>query len=127
VDLGKPETMGAFRIFVTAGWPWWDAFKGEVQDKIELLTSAEGTEFKSQGFFNTNIYKKDVPINYMVQDDETARGWNFELVVPQPVKARFVRWKLTTARWLAVTEVQALDFVKYEPFDIRLALPSLQH
>ncbi|MCY3019430.1 MAG: discoidin domain-containing protein [Planctomycetota bacterium] len=123
VDLGQPETMGAFRIFITAGWPWWDAFRGEVQDKIELLTSADGAEFKSQGFFNTNIYKKDVPINFMVQDDETARGWNFELVAPQPVKARFVRWKLTTARWLAVTEVQALDFVKYEPFDIRLALP----
>ena len=108
----------------TAGWPWWDALKGEVQDKIELLTSADGKEFQSQGFFNTSLFKKDIPINYMLQDSEKAMGWNFELVPPAPVQAQYVRWKVNVARWLAVTEVQALEFVKYEPFDIRIALPK---
>ena len=32
VDMGRPETIGAFRIHLTAGWPWWDALRGEVQD-----------------------------------------------------------------------------------------------
>ena len=124
VDFGKPETFGAFRIFITAGWPWWDAFRGEVQDKIELLTSEDGKEFKSAGVFNTNVYRKDVPINFMVQDNEKAQGWNFELIPDKPVKAQFARWKVSAARWLAVTEVQALDSIKYEPFDIRLSLPD---
>src|SRR5205823_872532 len=40
VDLGQEENCGAFRIHITAGWPWWDALKGEVKDKVELLASS---------------------------------------------------------------------------------------
>ena len=37
--------------------------------------------------------------------------------------ARHVRFRLTPARMVVVTEVQVLDSVRYEPFDLRLALP----
>jgi hypothetical protein len=124
VDLGEKQKCGAFRIFITAGWPWSDALNGEVQDKVEILTSDDGNTFTSRGFVTTNIYKKDVPINYMVQDNEKGQGWNFELALKEPVDAKFVRFKVTTARWLAITEVQVYDFVKHEPFDIQLALPD---
>ena len=124
VDLGAKQKCGAFRIFLTAGWPWSDALHGEVQDKIEVLTSDDGTNFTSRGFVTTNIFKKDVPINYMVQDNEKGQGWNFELNLKEPVEAKQVRFKISTARWLAVTEVQVYDFIKYEPFDIRITLPD---
>src|SRR5205085_5773144 len=45
VDLGASQSCGAFRIQLGAGWPWWDALKGEVKDKVELLTSADGENF----------------------------------------------------------------------------------
>ena len=48
VDLGKSEKCGAFRVQV-GGYPWWDATKGEVKDKVEVLTSADGKEFTSRG------------------------------------------------------------------------------
>ncbi len=124
VDLGTAQKCGAFRIFITAGWPWSDAFRGEVQDKVEVLTSEDGKDFASRGFVNTNIYKKDVPINFMVQDNEKALGWNFELALPEAVQARYVKYKLTTARWLSVTELQVYDAITYAPFDIRLTLPD---
>jgi hypothetical protein len=124
VDLGEKQKCGAFRIFITAGWPWYDALNGEMKDTVEILTSEDGNTFTSRGFVTTNIYKKDVPINYMVQDNEKGQGWNYELVLKEPVDAKQVRFKVTSTRWMAITEVQALDFIKYEPFDIKIALPD---
>lgn len=126
VDMGKPETIAAFRVHLTAGWPWWDALRGEVKDRIEVFTSTDGRTYRSHGEFNTDVRRTDVPINHLLPDDETAGGWNFEHLLPQPVRARYVKFKITPKRVLGVTEVQALDSVKYEPFDVRIALPDEQ-
>lgn len=120
VDLGKAEKCGVFRIHLSAGWPWWDAAKGEVQDKVEVFTSADGKEYASQGKFDFRLRMKDVPINFMFPDDETACGWNFSLTPAKPVEARYVKYKITAARSLVVSEVQVFDQIKYEPFDIKL-------
>jgi len=80
VDLGQVERCGAFRIHLGAGWPWWDAMKGQIRDKVELLTSLDGKTFLSQGFFAMNLRWKDIPINHMMPDDETATGYTFALV-----------------------------------------------
>ena len=42
----------------------------------------------------------------------------------KPVEARYVRFAITPARFLSVSEVQVLDTIKYEPFDLKLALPD---
>ena len=124
VDLGKQETCGAFRIQIGAGWPWWDALKGQVKDKVEVLTSPDGKDYTSQGLFDFELYWKDIPINHFMPDDETAQGYTFALIPPKPVQARYVRFPITPERILTVSEVQVLDFIKYEPFDIRVALPD---
>ena len=41
-----------------------------------------------------------------------------------PVSARYVKYKISPRRAVCVTEVQALKFIRYEPFDIRIALPD---
>jgi len=124
VDLGKPEKCGAFRINMGGGWPWWDALKGAVKDTAEVLTSLDGNEYTSRGFVTTDLRLKDIPINYLLPDDETLGAHLFALSLPEPAEARYVRFKVTPQRMLSVNEVQVLDFIKYEPFDIRLALPD---
>ena len=125
LDLGRTEKCGAFRIEIGAGWPWWDALKGQVKDQVELLTSLDGHTYQSQGQFTLNLRWKDVPANYFLPDDEALTGHLFELAPPAPVQARFVRYKVKPERTLTVSEVQVLDAIKYEPFDLRLALPAL--
>ena len=124
VDLGRAERCGAFRIQLGAGWPWWDALKGEFKDKVELLTSADGQSYTSLGFFNLNLRWKDLPANHIWPDEEVIAGHNFELIPPEPVEARFVRYKVTPERALTVSEVEVLDSIRYEPFDLRIALPN---
>lgn len=124
VDMGTLEEIGAFRIHVAAGWPWWDALRGEVLDDIELLTSRDGHVFRSHGKFNLNLWRKDIPVNHLLTDDETAQGWNYERIPDVPVSARFVCYRIEPHRAMCVTEVQALKFITYEPFDLRVALPS---
>ena len=124
VDLGAAQKCGAFRIQLGAGWPWWDALKGEFKDKVELLTSADGQSYTSLGFFNLNLRWKDLPANHIWPDDEVIAAHNFELIPPEPVQARYVRYKLTPERALTVSEVEVLDSIRYEPFDLRIALPE---
>ncbi|HWH69014.1 MAG TPA: discoidin domain-containing protein, partial [Candidatus Sulfotelmatobacter sp.] len=124
VDLGQAARCGAFRIQLGAGWPWWDALKGQVKDKVEVLTSCDGQEYRSQGCFNLNLRWKDLPANHFWPDEEIITAHLFELVLPSPVEARYVRFKVTPERTLTVSEVEALDFIKYELFDLRVALPD---
>jgi hypothetical protein len=124
VDLGKPESCAAFRIHLSGGWPWWDALKGEVKDKVEVETSADGGGYSSRGFFQMNLRWKDIPLNHMMPDDETATGPTYCLVPPEPIRARYVRFNITPARILTVSEVEVLDSIRDEPFDLRVALPS---
>ena len=123
VDLGGALTAGAFRGHIF-GWPDWDALKGDVQDRVEVLTSVDGVGFQSQGLLQTSLWKKDVPINYMLRDDETATAWNFELLPGAPAQARYVRYHVTPARIMCISELQVLDRVTYTPFDIRLSPPG---
>ena len=124
VDLGQPESMAVFRIHLTAGWPWWDALRGEVRDDVEVFSSRDGEQFQSHGKFDLNLWRKDIPLNHLLPDEETAKAWNYELVLEEPVTARFVRYKITPRRSVGVSEVQALKSVRYEPFDMRIALPD---
>ncbi len=124
VDLGKAETCGAFRIQIGAGWPWWDAIKGEVKDKVEVLTSLDGKAYTSRGLFDFRLRWKDIPVNHLMPDDETAKGYTFAVIPPKPVRARYVRFKITPQRTMTVSEVQVLDSIEFKPFDLRIALPD---
>ncbi len=123
VDLGQVESCAAFRI-QAGGYPWWDALKGEVQDKVEVLTSADGQQYASQGFFDFRLRWKDLPVNDIWPDEETICGPNYLLMPPEPVEARYVRFVITPQRFLSVSEVQVLDSVTYQPFDLKIALPD---
>jgi hypothetical protein len=54
------------------------ALEGKVQDRIEVFTSIDGVDFASQGLLQTSLWRKDIPINYMLLDNEKATAWNFE-------------------------------------------------
>lgn len=123
VDLGSSRSIGAARAHVF-GYPFWDALKGQVLDVVEVLTSRDGVTFASQGFLQMSLWKKDVPINYMLQDDETATAWNFELDLPTAVAARYVRYHISPKRTVCVSELQVFDRVDYTPFDIKIAPPA---
>jgi beta-lactam-binding protein with PASTA domain len=122
VDLGVPQSVGAMRAHLF-GYPGWDALKGQVLDTVEVLTSLDGVAFASQGFLQTSLWRKNIPINHMLQDDEKATAWNFELLLPVPTVARYVRYHVTPKRTLCASELQVFDHVDYTPFDIRIAPP----
>jgi len=124
VDLGEARACGGFRVHLSGGWPWWDVIKGEVEDAVEVLTSRDGKKFTSRGSFNLNLRRVDVPFNRMMPDDETATGFLYDLVVPEAVDARYVRFRVVPQRTLTISEVQVLDSIEYEPFDLRIALPD---
>jgi len=124
VDLGTAQRCGAFRIHLSAGWPWWDALQGQVKDTVEVLTSTDAQQYTSRGFFDLNLRRKDIPINHMLPDDETATGFLYILTPPEPVEARYVQYKIAPQRTLTVSEVQVLDSVQYKPFDFRITLPA---
>ena len=65
--------------------------------------------FTSRGLLQTSLWKKNIPINYMLQDDEKATAWNFELTLPSAVSARYVLYRITPQRTVCVSELQALD------------------
>lgn len=126
VDLGEARTCGAFRIQVGAGWPWWDSLKGKVKDKVEVLTSTDGETYQSHGFVNLNLRWKDLPANHMWPDEEVIAAHNFELIPPTPVTARYARYNITPERTLTVSEIEVLESIRYEPFDLRVTLPDGQ-
>lgn len=123
VDLGKVERCAAFRIHA-GGYPWWDALKGEVKDQVEVQTSVDGQAYESQGRFDFHLRWKDIPANEAWPDEETLCAPNYVLAAAHPVDARFVRFVITPERMLSVTEVQVLDSIRYEPFDLKLAMPD---
>jgi len=123
IDLGQSNSIAAVRAHIH-GYPDADAMKGKVKDKIEVLTSADGTQFVSQGLFDFNLRWKDLPVNYMWNDEETFGAYNHLLMLPEPVEARYVKFKIAPARKLGLTELQVLDGVKFTPFDLKIALPT---
>ena len=99
--------------------------KGEVKDTVQVLTSGDGRSFTERGEFKLNLRRKDVPINHMMPDDESATGFTYDLVMSEPVAARYVRFAIEPQRTLTVSEVQVLDAITYQPFDLRIALPEM--
>jgi hypothetical protein len=124
VDLGQSQACGAFRIQLGAGWPWWDALRGQMKDKVEVLSSIDGKSYTSHGLVNLNLRWKDLPVNHFWPDEEVIAAHNFELVPAKAAQARYVRFKVTPERTVTVSEVQVLDSIRYEPFDLRLTLPE---
>jgi len=61
----------------------------------------------------------------MLTDDKRATAWNDELRLDAPVLARFVKYHITPARIVCLSELQIFDQVIYTPFDIRFALPTV--
>jgi hypothetical protein len=109
---------------VGAGWPWWDALKGEIKDQVNVLTSVDGQTYRNQGRFNFDFRWRDFAANHFWPDDETLCAHLFDLILPKPVEARYVRFLVTSARTVTVSEVEVLEFIRYEPFDLRLAMPD---
>jgi hypothetical protein len=123
LDLGEKTSCASFGMNFH-GYPWWDAMKGEVKDRVEVLVSLDGEKYESAGFLDTDWRWKDLPVNHMWPDEETIQGATFRLVPPAPVNARYVRYKIDSQRIIAVTELEVLERLTLEPFDLRLALPD---
>ena len=89
-----------------------------------MLTSLDGKAYTSRGLFDFRLRWKDIPVNHLMPDDETATAYAFTLIPPKPVRARYVRFKITPQRTMTVSEVQVLDSIEFKPFDLRIALPD---
>jgi len=123
LDLGAPTACASFGMNLH-GYPWHDALKGEIKDQVEVLTSTDGKEYVSRGFLNTDWRWKDLPVNHMWPDEEAITGATFRLIPDKPVTARYVQYKVTSDRFFDCTELEVLDSIRYEPFDLRIALPD---
>lgn len=125
VDLGEPQKIAALRIHIH-GYPGQDAAQGKVKDEVDVLVSDDGKDFKPAGKFDFKLRWKDIPVNYMWSDEELFVAHNHTLLLDKPIEARYVKYVLKPSRHMVVTEVQALDGVKSEPFDLKIALPGDQ-
>ncbi|HEY5910254.1 MAG TPA: hypothetical protein VJA21_06575 [Verrucomicrobiae bacterium] len=123
VDLGAVTRCASFGLSLH-GYPWWDALKGEVQDKVEVLTSEDGKEYTSQGLLKTDLRWVDLPVNFMWPDDETMTSAMFRCLPVRAVPARYVRFQIANKRIVDCAGIEVLDTVKSEPFDLRVALPD---
>ena len=74
-----------------------------MQDEVEVLTSLAGQTYRSHGTFDLNLWRKDIPINHFITDEETARAWNYEPILKAPVFARYVKYKIRPRRAICVT------------------------
>jgi hypothetical protein len=122
LDLGRPQSCAAFGMNFH-GYPWHDAVRGQIEDRVDVLVSDDGQTFRPVGQLDTNLWWKDVPVNHVWPDDERITGHTFRLVPPAPVTARYVRYRVTSDRMFCCTELEVLDAIKSEPHDLRVALP----
>jgi hypothetical protein len=67
---------------------------------------------------------KDVPVNFMLPDNEELTGGTFRFTPEKPVQARYVQFKVTNKRAFDATELEVLDGIELKPFDLRIALPD---
>jgi len=123
LDLGAPKACASFGMDFH-GYPWWDALQGQVKDKVEVLTSLDGEDYESQGSLKTDLRWVDLPANHMWPDDERITGHTFRLIPEKPVETRYVKYKVTSPRIFDCTELEVLDSIKFEPCDLRIALPD---
>jgi len=123
LDLGAPTTCASFGMNFH-GYRWHDALKGQVQDQVEVLVSDDGANYKSVGFLETDLHYKDLPVNYLLPDNEELKGTTFRIIPPKPVQTRYVQYKVTSKRMFVATELEVLDSISFKPFDLRVALPD---
>jgi len=123
LDLGAPMNCASFGMNFH-GYEWQDALKGEVKDKVEVLVSEDGKQYTSLGFLKTDLRRNDIPINFMLPDEEALTGATFHFIPAQPVRTRYVQYKVTSKRNFDCTELEVLDAIKFEPYDLRIALPD---
>jgi hypothetical protein len=123
LDLGAPTECASFGMNFH-GYPWPDAMKGEIKDKVEVLVSDDGSTFKPAGFLQTDLRRKDIPANFMMPDNEKLTGATFRFIPERPIKARHVQYRVTNVRAFDVTELEVLDRIELKPFDLRIALPD---
>jgi hypothetical protein len=123
VDLGQSQSCASFGMNFH-GYPWHDAMKGQIKDTIEVLVSDDGKEFRPVGRLKTNQFWKEIPVNYVWTDEETMAGGTFRVIPERPVTARFVQYRVKSDRNFCATELEVLDSIRYEPFDLRVALPQ---
>lgn len=127
VDLGKPEKFSALRLHLSS-YPSMDMLRGEWQIGVEGLVSSDGKTFRSMGTFNTRPLWKDLPVNFMMPDNESLRAGCLELILPKAAEGQYVQFRITPAAKHNVicTEVQVFDQIKREPYDLRIVLPHEQ-
>jgi hypothetical protein len=123
LDLTAPTKCASFGMNFH-GYPWHDALKGQIKDKVEVLVSADGITYTSLGFLHTDLRYKEIPVNFMLPDDEHLTGATFRLIPDKPVQARYVQFKIGNQRVFDVTELEVLDAIDFKPFDLRIALPE---
>jgi len=123
VDLGSEQKCAAFGVnFLGMGDLHWQ--RQSSKTRIEVLTSSDGKQYRPAGLVNTALRLKDLPINWIRPDDPQFGAHTFYLVPPQPVRARYVRYKVASSDFFCPTELFVWDSYKSEPFDLRLTLPD---
>jgi hypothetical protein len=123
LDLGAASECASFGMNFH-GYPWHDAMRGQIKDMVEVLVSDDGTTFISVGFLQTDLRRKDIPVNFMMPDNEQLTGATFRFIPEKPVKTRYVRYRVTNKRAFDATELEVLDRIEIKPFDLRIALPD---
>ena len=123
LDLGSDVRVAAFGLnFLDMG----DLLRNNLalRTKIEVEVSSDAKKYRPLGLVNTKLRMKDIPVNWMAPDDESFGAYSFFLILQEPVAARYVRYRVTSPGFFCPTELFALDEMRSEPFDLRIALPD---
>jgi hypothetical protein len=123
VDLGENRSCASFGLNAH-GYPAQDALKGEIEDTFDVLVSDDGRDFRPVGRLKTALRRKDIPINYLLPDTEELMGATLRFIPDRPFTTRYVRFQIANKRHLCVTEIEVLDSIRFEPYDLRIALPD---
>ncbi|MCX8035728.1 MAG: discoidin domain-containing protein [Candidatus Sumerlaeia bacterium] len=121
LDLATAQTVAAVRIHAT-GYPC-DFYNGPFCT-IEVLTSADGNEWTSQGKLETRMRYKDVDGDFIMPENGKFQSWVFPLIFPHPVAARYIQYKIANPKMVFnCSEIMAYDSVKVEEWNEPLAMP----
>lgn len=121
LDLGSVQKLAAVRMHVT-GYPF-DLYNGPFSD-VEIFTSTEGEAFVSRGAITTRMKYQDVDGDFIMPESGRFESWVFARIFERPVKARFVRCKVTNPKmFFATSEILVHDSVRVEEWREPLAMP----
>jgi len=123
LDLGEKKSCAAFGMNLH-GYPSHDSLNAEIKDRVAVQISDDGKDFTSIGRLQTDLHRKDIPVNFMLPDEETLAGHTFRFIPDKPVTTRYVRYLINSDRHFCVTELEVLDSIELKPFDLRIALPD---